>query len=752
MSRTATSTKRKKQPQKIILHKKQAKAFFSKKRFVAAISGVQGGKTYVGAVKTRYMMDKYPLDDMAIIAPTYKILMQSTLQKWWEFNPELRKYWNKADSVITIPRGNGKYQHIFIRSTDNPLTLEGMTLKFAWLDEAGQMKSDAFLFLQARVAIKRGQLFITTTPYCYSEDTEIYTKDGWKTFGELTYKSQVFAVNKDGSGSFENPKEIIWEDYEGEMLEFGGHAVNLLVTPNHRVLFKNSNRRHTVTADHFYGLKKRFLSIPKAVYYTGIKDSVTIAGKEIKLVDWAAFMGWFLSEGSVMGSKGGKVGVNGLYKIVLTQKDGTKNKDIMREDISRLPFKFSEHKNSFHTTNKALWAYLSQFGNSHQKFIPREFNEWNDDAKKMFLDRMILGDGTYRHDRRGEFIYYTASERLAKTLQEFLLLMGISVKISKRKNKGGCIGGRKIKSGEIYHIAERKRKAAMVDTQRKIKYSGKVGCVTTSTGYVLVRRNGEECISGNSMNWLYRDFYKPCIEGVDGFEDFEVVTWASVDNPFFPKEEYERVKKTLDPKTFDRRYRGAFVKMEGLVYDLPSEAIIEPKELETVYTIAGVDFGYSVESAIIVIAEDKNGVFYVVDEYYRAEKTTNELIEVAKNLKEKWNINKFYCDSAEPDRINEFIKQGLYTDKSNKDIKNGISKVNQLLREGRLKIFKTCRNTLDEIETYHYPSEDDTESDRRLDLPVKKHDHAMDAMRYGLHTYQPGGITEPYVPVNIKLS
>ena len=49
-----------------------------------------------------------------------------------------------------------------------------------------------------------------------------------------------------------------------------------------------------------------------------------------------------------------------------------------------------------------------------------------------------------------------------------------------------------------------------------------------------------------------------------------------------------------------------------------------------------------------------------------------------------------------------------------------------LIRTNRLKVFKTCRNTLDEVETYHRDEKDRV---------VKKDDHCMDALKYAIATF-----------------
>lgn len=168
------------------LHKFQDKAIFAGERFVALIAGLQSGKTVGGTIWSRMMWDEYDKEDGLIAAPNYKILQQSTLPKFFEINPDLKRFYKKGDSVIEVP-GRGE---IYIRSTDNPNVIEGMTLRWIWADEAGQMKLDAWINFQGRLSILQGKLFITTTPYALNWlKTDFYDK--WKK-GVKDYKVVQF--------------------------------------------------------------------------------------------------------------------------------------------------------------------------------------------------------------------------------------------------------------------------------------------------------------------------------------------------------------------------------------------------------------------------------------------------------------------------------------------------------------------------------------------------------------------------------
>jgi len=119
------------------------------------------GKTYLGSV---WVVKKFKTLDQctgAIIAPTYKILQQSTLQKFFSLFPILRLGYKEQKGEIEI----SPVKKIFVRSADNPLSLEGMSLDFAWLDEAGMMPRLVWDVIRSRVSMTGGQVLLTTTPY-----------------------------------------------------------------------------------------------------------------------------------------------------------------------------------------------------------------------------------------------------------------------------------------------------------------------------------------------------------------------------------------------------------------------------------------------------------------------------------------------------------------------------------------------------------------------------------------------------------
>lgn len=154
-------------------HPAQWEALNFPTQFGAAICGSQSGKTTVGAVWSGLRLQEEMAAEKPrpglIGAPTYKVLRQSTLQKFWEQFPSLQQYHKRQESVIEIPyqdkAGRPQVYPIFIRSFDRPLGVEGMSPGWAWLDEFGQCDQLAWTVVKTRMTVTLGKIFITTTPY-----------------------------------------------------------------------------------------------------------------------------------------------------------------------------------------------------------------------------------------------------------------------------------------------------------------------------------------------------------------------------------------------------------------------------------------------------------------------------------------------------------------------------------------------------------------------------------------------------------
>ncbi len=241
-----------------------------------------------------------------------------------------------------------------------------------------------------------------------------------------------------------------------------------------------------------------------------------------------------------------------------------------------------------------------------------------------------------------------------------------------------------------------------------------------------------------SLNWLFKEFIRPWKRDPESLPHVHIVQATSKDNPHFSDKQYYLKQKTMDPRRFNMMFGGQFDRMEGLVYQEFSEqeSIVDPFPLPTSAKIyAGVDWGYTNPFAIVVIAALPDGRLYQISETYQSHLTIDKKIEVARRKAKTLRIQKFFCDPASPADIASFNQAGLHAVPADNNIRRGVDVVSEQIITRNFRIFRgTSPHTIDEMDTYHYPTPKDVDSDKdiREDLPVKQDDHLLDALRYCL--------------------
>jgi PBSX family phage terminase large subunit len=236
-----------------------------------------------------------------------------------------------------------------------------------------------------------------------------------------------------------------------------------------------------------------------------------------------------------------------------------------------------------------------------------------------------------------------------------------------------------------------------------------------------------------AQNWYYRDIYKNAgwLNGehqLEKDEDIEVISWGSTDNPAFPKDEIDKAKAKMSQALYERRYCGMFTQLEGLVYPFSETDIVQPFDIPGDWKhFGGMDFGRSEPTAILDIVEDPTShIYYVASEYYRNNGLLKDMADWISNT----SMARVLADPQSAQLIAELRQyHGLgQVQPAENEINLGIERITALLKEGRLKVFTTCKNLIDEFGTYHYPAPDPDK--QHPDKPVSKDDHALDALRY----------------------
>lgn len=257
-----------------------------------------------------------------------------------------------------------------------------------------------------------------------------------------------------------------------------------------------------------------------------------------------------------------------------------------------------------------------------------------------------------------------------------------------------------------------------------------------------------------SLNWVFKEIIKPKKRDGSARPDVDLFQAASEENPFFPKAEIERQRSVMDPRRFNMIYGGQFDRMEGLVYDCFNEGNIvsDFRFPRNTRYVAGVDWGHNHPFALVVRAITPDGLHVQVSETYLRGLSFTDMVTIALEKKKKYNVEIFYCDPSQPGLIEEFNRAGATACGADNDIRRGIDMHYELIKTKKYLILEGSGNhTIDEMETYHYPSDKDLGPDTNDKdmLPVKQTDDLMDANRYvTISTYHSWLKKAPRVPIN----
>lgn len=413
----------------------------------------------------------------------------------WD-NPNLDVLWEATAKY------GANYFSNFINSDMNPEDVRSMCCR---------------LRLSNSELIKRGGGMFGSNPLtgCYDEKTEILTKNGWRFFKDLSKKEEIFTLTDDNNIELHKPQKLFKYDYDGEMIHFKTKSLDLLVTPNHRMVVDVNGKRKFVEADKFdfnnhripkqsiwIGEEKEWFFLPSINFVKYGKQGKTpykVIREELKLKmdDWLAFFGFWLAEGCTDNEK---IAKSHGYRVIITQTKEKTKKEI-KEVLDLLPFNYCfEGDKNFVICNKQLWTYLRQFGNKYEKHISQEIKNLSKKQLRILFNWAVKGDGHVRKTT-GQINYWTTSKKLADDFQEIILKLGWLGTMIIQKPRVTEIKGRKIKSNICYCLGVQKAKHYRLRKRNinKTYYKGKVYCCEVKNHTLFVRRNGKVSWCGNSV-------------------------------------------------------------------------------------------------------------------------------------------------------------------------------------------------------------------------------------------------------------
>jgi len=207
----------------------------------------------------------------------------------------------------------------------------------------------------------------------------------------------------------------------------------------------------------------------------------------------------------------------------------------------------------------------------------------------------------------------------------------------------------------------------------------------------------------------------------------------------------KRMSESLTGVRYKRGYLGEWAAAEGVVFDEfnPEEHVLNvlPPEVSNAPVYIGVDFGYEHAFVCVWVARLSDGTLVVLREY---RKTRGLVKDHAEQIRKHGPYRMGWADH-DAENAAQLRAFGVPTMPAEKELLLGIERMKLLFREGKLLIYKHLServdrvsqqrgrplNLIQELLGYSYkPLAQQTGNSLKDDVPIKKHDDAIDPVRY----------------------
>ena len=253
----------------------------------------------------------------------------------------------------------------------------------------------------------------------------------------------------------------------------------------------------------------------------------------------------------------------------------------------------------------------------------------------------------------------------------------------------------------------------------------------------------------HGRNWIYNLFNERKLG--------RLITTNTFDNEVNLPADYIPGLKMLPEKLQRIHLYGSDEESEGLVFDefKRGEHTIDPFDVPQGWErIVALDHGFTNPTAVLWGAVDHDGKIYIYDEHYEKETLVSGHAQAIK-LRDNSKVGDWLIDPSCAAKtiqknggifsiVDEYRDMGLHFRLADNNVLAGINRVNESLKAGKLQIFKNCVNLIREIEGYRWQSLRPGLDKNNPEAPIKKNDHAVDALRYMIFSRpSPTKIEEP---------
>jgi PBSX family phage terminase large subunit len=231
------------------------------------------------------------------------------------------------------------------------------------------------------------------------------------------------------------------------------------------------------------------------------------------------------------------------------------------------------------------------------------------------------------------------------------------------------------------------------------------------------------------------------VKFLDRMDELDLRRFSFVlsDNPSLDPAYVDQLKREYTGLFYKRLILGMWVMAQGAIYDAWSEANeVEPEEIEKLLwhdEYVAIDYGTTNPCAFLLcgVKHGHEPEAVVLEEYYwdsakeGRQKTDQQYADDLAEFIGRRQVKGIIVDPSAASFILELRQRGFPVIPADNAVVDGIRLTASWIASGRLKVSKKCVNLIREIESYVW---DEKAQLRGEDAPLKKNDHACDALRY----------------------
>lgn len=379
--------------------------------------------------------------------------------------------------------------------------------------------------------------------YCVDLGTEALTETGFKSYDQIKRGDRVINFNlKKNRLEKDSVLKTHLLDFSNTMIKFEGRGLTIQCTPEHRMIFQSKSKTSKggwsgwkiCSAKELYGILEDKKIRTKYDYRLPSLNGYD--GKDLDIADeWLSLIGYLAAEGNIKFTSG-----NGRGVVVSLSQSNSINPKYYKEikgACDKLKLRYNERlmqggTSEFIFNADSTRRILDHYDGYNIHRIPEWVLNGSSRQLEIVLEAMMNGDGSW-----SSMTYVSKNLALISDFQTIATKVGYRTTVHKRKS--GIF--------ECVLIAKRK-KHAYITSVKKISYSGKVWCITTKNGSMVIRKNNNVSVIGNcEAMWMMMQHDEP--------DDYVIATGETHSVKEFVDETFDLLE--LDPEKYigiDPRY------------------------------------------------------------------------------------------------------------------------------------------------------------------------------------------------------